>query len=69
MSKVITFDRGSKRQLSQIRWKLFELVSLTVLAIVVFAMGLFIMFWELQRVHHHAPSKTPQIKRTEPAEP
>jgi len=70
MPKVITFDRGSKRRLRQIRWKLFEIFSLALLAILVFAMSLLVMLWELRHVHpHREPSKVPQIRNTEPAEP
>jgi hypothetical protein len=70
MSKVITLDKGSKRRLGQIRWKLFEIISLAVLAIFVFAMSLLVILWELRHVHpHREPSKGPQIRNTEPAEP
>jgi hypothetical protein len=70
MSKVITFDKGSNRRLGQIRWKLFEMFSLALLAIFVFAMSLLIMLWELRHVHpHREPTKVPQIRNTEPAEP
>jgi hypothetical protein len=70
MSKVITFDKGSKRRLGQIRWKLFELYSLALLAIFVFVMSLLVMLWELRHVHpHREPSKVPQIRNTEPVEP
>jgi len=70
MSRVITFDKGSKRRLGEIRWKLFELFSLALLAILVFAMSLLVMWWELRHVHpHREPSKVPQIRNTEPVEP
>jgi hypothetical protein len=46
---LITFDRGGKWQLSQIRWKLLEFVSLAVLAIFEFVISFLIMLWELQR--------------------
>jgi len=70
MSKVITFDKGSKRRLGQIRWKLFEIFSLVLLAILVFAMSLLVMLWELNHEHPHSePTKVPQIRNTEPAEP
>ena len=32
MVKVITFDKGSKRRLKQIRWKVGEIVSLALLS-------------------------------------
>jgi len=70
MSKVITFDKGSKRRLGQIRWKLFEMFSLALLAIFVFAMSLLVMWWELRHVNpYREPGKVPQIRNTEPVEP
>ena len=69
MSKVITFDRGSKRRLSQIRWKLVELFSLALLAVFVFAMSLLVMAWQLQHEHpDDAPTKTHQIRNAEPTQ-
>jgi hypothetical protein len=70
VSKVITFDKGSKRWLSQIRWKLIELFSLALLAVFVFALSLLVMAWEIEDEHApDPPMKTPQIKRAEPLEP
>ena len=70
MPKGITFDKGSKRRLGRIRWKLFEIFSLALLAILVFAMGLLVMMGELRHVHPaREPSKVPQIRDTEPDEP
>jgi len=70
MSKVITFDKGSKRRLRQIRWKLFEVVSLALLALLVFAASILGLLWELDHEHPHSkPTKVPQIRDAEPAEP
>ena len=70
MSKVITFDKGSKRRLRQIRWKLIEIFTLALLAILIFATSFFVLMWELQHEHpHREPSKVPEIRNTEPAEP
>ena len=70
MSRVITFDKGSKRRLKQIRWKLFEVVSLAVLAVLIFAVSILVMLWELDHEHRHSePSKVPQIKSAEPTHP
>jgi len=69
MPKVITFDKGSKRRLGQIRWKLFEIFSLALLAILLFATSLVVMLWELRHVHpHREPTKVPQIRDSEPAD-
>ncbi len=70
MRKVINFDKGSKRRLKQIRWKLFELFSLALLAVLVFAMSLLVMLWELDHGHpKQEPTKGHQIKSAEPSEP
>ena len=66
MSKVITLDKGSKRRLKQIRWKLIEVVSLAVLAVLLFGVSLLVMLWELD--HEHEPTKVPQIRGAEPTE-
>jgi len=69
MSRVITLDKGSKRRLDQIRWKLVELFSLLLLALLIFTMSLLVMWWELQRIRpHQDPPKEPQIKSAEPAD-
>ena len=69
MSKVITLDKGSKRRIRQIRWKLFEIFSLALLAIFVFTLSLLVLRWELREVHpHREPTKVPQIRNSEPAE-
>lgn len=70
MSKVITFDKGSKRRLKQIRWKLIEIFTLALLAILLLAMSVSAMMWELRHEQpHREPSKGHQIRSAEPAEP
>jgi hypothetical protein len=70
MSKVITFDKGSKRRLKQIRWKLFEVFSLALLAVLGFAACILVLLWQLDHEHSHSgPSKVPQIRSSQPAEP
>lgn len=70
MTRVITLDKGSKRRLKQIRWKLFEAFTLALLTCFVLAMSLLIMWLELRHVHpHREPSKVPQIRNMEPVEP
>lgn len=70
MSKVITFDKGSKRRLKQIRWKLIEIFTLALLAIFIFATSLLVLMWELEHAHRHAdPDKGHQFKNAEPSEP
>lgn len=43
MPKVITFDKGSKRRLKQIRWKLVEMFSVALLAVFAFAVSLLVV--------------------------
>jgi|HubBroStandDraft_2_1064218.scaffolds.fasta_scaffold467017_1 hypothetical protein len=70
MSKVITFDKGSKRRLKQIRWKLFEIFSLVLLAILGFAVSILVLRCQLDREHPHSePTKVPQIRDAKPTQP
>ena len=70
MPKVITFDKGSKRRLKQIRWKFFEVFSLALIAILLFGMSILAMLWELDHEHPHSePTKTPQMRNAEPTQP
>jgi hypothetical protein len=55
MPKVITFAKGSKRRLSQIRWGLLEVFSLVLLTVLVFALSLFVLMWELR--HEYLPGE------------
>lgn len=68
--KVIILNRGSKRRLKEIRWKLIEVLTLALLAVFLFAMTIVVMMWELHDVHPDpAPTKVPQIRDEEPKEP
>jgi len=49
MSRVITFDKGSKRQLNLIRWKLREVISILVLSLFVFGLCALLALWEVSR--------------------
>ncbi|MGA8090874.1 MAG: hypothetical protein WCA10_26605 [Terracidiphilus sp.] len=70
MRKVITFDKGSKRRLRQVRWKLIEIFTLALLAIFLFATSLFVLMWELKHEHPlQEPTKEHQFRDAEPAEP
>lgn len=67
MSKVITFDKGSKRRLKQIRWKVIEVFSLLFLAFVVLLLSAFYVLWEVHREHPYPqPTKELQIEKSEP---
>lgn len=70
--KVITFDRGrgSRRRLKQIRWEISELFSLGLFTILIVAMGVVILLWELHHQHPYSePPRDPQIRDAEPKEP
>ena len=60
MSRVITFDKGSKRRMNEIRWKLREVISAVFLALVVLCLGVLLALWEVS--HYSAPPKTHQFK-------
>jgi type II secretory pathway component PulL len=59
MSRVITFDKGSKRRMKEIRWKLREVISIVILAIVVLSLGVLLALWEVS--HSSAAPKTHQV--------
>jgi uncharacterized protein YpmS len=70
MSKVITFDKGSKRRLEQIQWKIGEIFSLALLTVFVMAVSILVLLWEMRHEHPYSePSKVPQIKEAEPTTP
>lgn len=67
MSKLITFDKGSKRRLKQVRWRMVEVFSLALLAILTIAIGIVALYWQLKNERHDfQPNKLPQIKESEP---
>lgn len=59
MSRVITFDKGSKRRMKEIRWKLHEVISLVILALVVLGLGVLLALWEVS--HDSASPATHQV--------
>lgn len=59
MSRVITFDKGSKRRIKQIRWKLREVISVVFLSLIVLGLGVWLAFWEVS--HYRAEPKTPHV--------
>jgi hypothetical protein len=60
MSRVITFDKGSKRRIKQIRWKLREVISAVVLSLIILGLGVLLAFWELS--HNSAEPAVPHIE-------
>jgi hypothetical protein len=59
MSRVITFDKGSKRRMKQIRWKLREVVSAVLLSLIVLGVGVWFALWEVSQ--YSAEPKTPHV--------
>jgi hypothetical protein len=59
MSRVITFDKGSKRRMKEIRWKLHEVISLVILALAVLGLGVLLALWEVS--HDSASPTTHQV--------
>jgi hypothetical protein len=57
--RVITFDKGSKRRMKQIRWNLREIISVVVLSLIVLALGVFLALWEVS--HYSAEPKAPHV--------
>jgi hypothetical protein len=60
MSRVITFDKGNKRRMKQIRWKRHEVIS--VFALMLIVLGLCVLFglWEIS--HDSEEPKTPHVE-------
>jgi hypothetical protein len=70
MSKVITFDKGSKRRIKEIRWKIHEVFSFVLLTIFVLVMSVFVALWEVHREHPYSePTKVPQVREAQPTLP
>ena len=70
MPKVITLDKGSKRRLKQIRWKLAEILSLGLLELLGIAAGGLAILWELHHEQRYSePAKDPQMRDAQPTSP
>ena len=70
MPKIVTFDKGSKRRLKQIRWSAGEILTLALISLLIFAACGLALLWEL---HHERPLSEPtkehQIREAEPSRP
>jgi hypothetical protein len=60
VSRVITFDKGSKRRINEIRWKLREIISAVALSLIVLGLGVLLAIWEVS--HYSAEPKTPHVE-------
>lgn len=61
MSRVINFDKGSKRRIHEVRWTLSEIVSAVLLSLALIALGILLGSWEVS--HYSAPPASPQVSR------
>ena len=60
MSRVITFDRGSKRRMRQIRWTFGELLSAVFLSLIV--LGLCVLIEVREFVHQPVEPRIPSLR-------
>jgi NhaP-type Na+/H+ or K+/H+ antiporter len=60
MSRVISFDKGSKRRIKQIRWKIREILSVVLLSLIITVLGVLLAVWEVS--HYSAKPKSPQVE-------
>jgi hypothetical protein len=61
VSRVINFDKGSKRRLRQIRWKHREVASIVLLFLILMALCLWLALGEASHYQHSDPCRTPQV--------
>lgn len=60
MSRVITFDKGSKRRIRRVRWKLREVISIVSLSLLFLGLGTAVALWEIMR--SEPTSKSPHMQ-------
>ena len=58
--QVISFDKGTKRNLERIRWKRREVISISWLFVITIALGVWLALREASN-YYHAP-RTPEVK-------
>jgi hypothetical protein len=58
MSRVITLDRGSKRRMKQIRWKIREVISAVFLSLLILGLSVLLALWEVS--HYKEAPRTPE---------
>jgi hypothetical protein len=59
--QVISFDKGTKRNLEQIRWRPYEVISIVSLFVITIALGVWLALREASN-YYHAP-RIPEVKR------
>lgn len=65
MSRVISFDKGSRRRIQEIRWKRVEIISAVLLLLILSSVCIFVAFWEASRYRPFDPLPTPQVRDAE----
>jgi hypothetical protein len=60
MSRVITFDKGSKRRMNQIRWEFHQVLGAVLISLVILGLCALLEIWEVSR--YSEPPKSPQVK-------
>ena len=58
--RIITFDRGSKRRIQEVRWKPLQILSAILLLLLAIALCIVLSFWEVS--HYFGQPKTPQFE-------
>jgi hypothetical protein len=58
--RIITFDRGSKRRIQEVRWKPLQILSAILLLLLAIALCIVLSFWEVS--HYFDQPKTPQFE-------
>lgn len=61
MSRVINFDKGSKRRLRQVRWKRHEVASAILLFVILTVLCLWLALREAAHYHYSDPPRTHQV--------
>jgi hypothetical protein len=70
MPRVITPDKGRKRRLKRIRWKLAEFLTLSFLALLIVGATALAVVWEIHHEHPYSePTKDPQMRDAQPSGP
>jgi hypothetical protein len=65
VAKIITFDRGSKQRIRQIRWTRLEIVSAILTTVIVTVLCLLALLWELS--HESEEPDVPALRDVRPA--
>lgn len=65
VARAISFDKGSKRRLREIRWKQREVISAALLFLILMALVVWFALSEETNERFIDPPKTPEIKEVD----